>query len=356
MKLTKFIIFVSVVYFFSCKTKYSSKEFLLSDIPKTPDYSDLNSWAAHPKKLDSIIDKFYNTPKENLKADVFYIYPTLLTNKNNDSWNASVNDSSHNLTVRNIAIRFQASAWASAGKIYSPYYRQVHYRSFFEPHKSSGGMDAGVIAYDDIKKAFQFYLKNFNEGRPIIIVGHSQGAYHCISLLKEFFDGKELQNQLVAAYLPGSHINDDEFNTIYPLKTPEGVKGYLSWNTFRKNRKPRKNKHPAFYAWKKRQFVTNPISWDESKFGKIDDHKGLFFYDSKIYNKSVFIEIKEGIVWSSVPKGIKGNIYLKLIKNYHFGDINIFWKDISENVINRVNNFYNLPSENSKISLKNSNR
>ena len=75
-----------------------------------------------------------------------------------------------------------------------------------------------------------------------------------------------------------------------------------------------------------------------------------------MYNKSVFIEIKEGIVWSSVPKGIKGNIYLKLIKNYHFGDINIFWKDISENVINRVNNFYNLPSENSKISLKNSNR
>ena len=39
---------------------------------------------------------------------------------------------------------------------------------------------------------------------------------------------------------------------------------------------------------------------------------------------------------------IKGNLLLKLIRNYHFGDVNIFWKDISENAKIRVENFYNL--------------
>ena len=48
-----------------------------------------------------------------------------------------------------------------AGKVYSPYYRQVHYRSFYEPYTSNGGKKAGVVAYQDIKSAFEYYL-NFS--------------------------------------------------------------------------------------------------------------------------------------------------------------------------------------------------
>ena len=94
----------------------------------------------------------------------------------------------------------------------------MHYRSFYEPYTSNGGKKAGEIAYDDIRRAFIYYLNNFNNGRPIIIAGHSQGAYHCKTLLKEFFDGKELQNQLVAAYLPGTRVDIEEFKTIHALK------------------------------------------------------------------------------------------------------------------------------------------
>ena len=43
-----------------------------------------------------------------------------------------------------------------------------------------------------------------------------------------------------------------------------------------------------------------------------------------------------------VPKGIKASFPLKLISNYHFGDVNLFWKDISENAKLRVKSFYNL--------------
>ena len=52
MKLPKFLIFfISRLCFFGCQTKYATKECATSEIPKTPDYSDLNSWAAHSKKV-----------------------------------------------------------------------------------------------------------------------------------------------------------------------------------------------------------------------------------------------------------------------------------------------------------------
>ena len=75
------ILFFCCTIFTACKTKYATKEFKVSQIPLSPNYNSLESWAAHPEKSDSIIDVFYTTEKENLKADVFYIYPTLLTSK-----------------------------------------------------------------------------------------------------------------------------------------------------------------------------------------------------------------------------------------------------------------------------------
>ena len=57
---------------------------------------------------------------------------SLLTNKNNNNWNSDIYNLENKNKVKDIAIKYQASAWTGAGKVYSPYYRQVHYRSFFE--------------------------------------------------------------------------------------------------------------------------------------------------------------------------------------------------------------------------------
>ena len=55
------------------------------------------------------------------------------------------------------------------------------------------------------------YLKKYNNGKPIIIAGHSQGSAHLVTLLKEFFDGKNLKKKLIAAYLPGTIITENDF-------------------------------------------------------------------------------------------------------------------------------------------------
>ena len=343
MKKIFFLFFILTAL--SCKTVYMTKPFLDSEVPKAPDYSNLNSWIAHPEIQDTILSNFYPENIDKLKADVFYIYPTLITDKKNNSWNADIYDEKQNDIIRGTAIQYQASAWAKAGKIYSPIYRQAHYRVFFEPYTNNGGLLAGEIAYKDIKRAFTYYIDNLNNGRPIIIAGHSQGAAHCKMLLRDFFDGTQLKDRLIAAYLIGTNIKEDYFKELKPMYNPKENKGYVSWNTYRKNKNPRQNFDPAYFSWKNNSVVVNPITWDNSASTEFDQHKGLLFYNNKIYPNTIKIKVFDGIVWSNVPKKIPKRILLSLVKNYHIGDINFFWKDISENAVIRTKNFYNNSSK-----------
>ena len=186
-------------------------------LPSKPNYAASISWAVFPGKYPLVLqgfDKFdkIDNPK---KADVFYVYPTLLTDKKNKDWNANVWTSSIRQDVFQKAVKYQASAWLNAGDLYVPFYRQAHYRIFVEPY-SRGGEPAWEVAYEDVKNAFQYYLKHYNKGKPIIIASHSQGSMHAKRLIKEFFDQKPLKNQLVVAYLIGTRIFPMNLNP-FPL-------------------------------------------------------------------------------------------------------------------------------------------
>lgn len=329
--LSKLILsFFLILFFLSCNT-YKLKSFNDNKAPKSPNYSESISWAVLPSKYTSSFREFASTEIDTLSADVFYVYPTLNTDKNDIRWNVPIDDIEQQEKVLNKAVLFQASAFAKAGKIYVPYYRQAHIRSF--SLIESGGKDALDIAYQDVKNAFEIYLKKFHKNRPIILVGHSQGTTHLIRLLKDFFDNKPLQEKLVAAYIPGIRIKPNEFSTIKPMTKPNEIGGFVSWNTFKKGNFPKKDKN-----WYKGSVTTNPISWDLSKTTKIEQHKGFLFSNKKLYKNSLKIEITDGLVWSSNPK-FPARFLMSFLKNYHAGDINLFWQDIRENVAIRVNTY-----------------
>ncbi|MDP3311793.1 DUF3089 domain-containing protein [Lutibacter sp.] len=335
MKKYLYLCFV-VILFASCKTSYVSKSFNEAELSAAPNYSKIEYWAVHPSKITSQLKEFMPSDTA-FAADVFFVYPTLLIDKKNDAWNADVNDSIFNNEILDKSIHFQASAWAGAGRIFSPFYRQSHYRIYVEPYTKQSG-SSYEIAYNDVKNAFEYYLKYYNKGRPIIIAAHSQGSAHCKRLLKEYFDGKPLQKQLIAAYIPGIKVVDSEFQNLKPMTNAYEIGGYVSWNSFRKNKYPK-----SFEKWFKGGVTSNPISWNHQNYTDIKDHKGVLYTNNKIYEQSLSVEVKDGILWVSVPK-IPKRIFLRLIKNYHFADINLFWKDISINAQNRVD-----------IYLKNSN-
>ena len=185
------------------------------------DYSDNYNWAYLPG--DTIVwPEFVEKDTLASQVDVFFLYPTFLIDKKDERWNYNIDDSTHRSSVIN-SIRMQGSAWGSAGTIYTPYYRQAHIKAFRDIEND--GEKALIFAYNDVRAAFKYYLENYNNGHAIILAGHSQGSVMLSELIKDFFDGKPLQKKLVAAYLPGAGITNEEFNEVKLMTHPESVGG-----------------------------------------------------------------------------------------------------------------------------------
>ena len=184
---------VLLVFLLSCKTTYETQNFKLENSPETPDYNLSSSWAVLPYKYSPEFQNYASNALDTLQADVFYVYPTLNLDKEDLRWNVPIDDVIQNKKVLEKAVLMQASALAISGKVYTPFYRQAHIRSY--KMFNNGGKEALELAYQDVKKSFEVYLKKYNNGRPIIILSHSQGSTHASRLLADFFDGKELQKK-----------------------------------------------------------------------------------------------------------------------------------------------------------------
>ena len=329
----KLILGVSLLYLItSCKSVYQTSEFKIETAPPAPDYSLNEYWVALPHHTPKAVEEVTGSlsPK---KADVFFIYPTLFTAKSESAWNADYRLPSIRNEVIEKSLTFQASAWCAAANLYMPFYRQAHYRIFVEPYASQG-IEAGRLAYQDIKTAFEYYLKHYNQGKPIIIAAHSQGSLHAKKLIQEFFDGKPLQKKLIAAYLIGVKITESMFSEIPELTKAHSTGGFVSWNTYKMKQLPER-----YQEWYQGGVATNPITWDDQVRVEAKAHLGVLNSDKKIYPQSLSIEVIDGMIWSTVPK-IPKRFLLSFIKNYHFADINLFWADIQKNAILRTESWF----------------
>jgi hypothetical protein len=317
-----------LIVFVSCKSTFQTQEFFKKDIPLAPNYNDEKNWAVLPNTYSEPLKEFSSKEIDTLQADVFYVYPTLNTDKEDLRWNVPINDAEQQGKVLNSTVVFQASAFATSGKLYVPYYRQAHLRSY--SMLKNGGEKALLLAYSDVKKAFEIYLKKYNKGRPIIIASHSQGSTHTKFLLRDFFDDKPLQKRLIAAYVVGTIAKPDLFKTITPMTKPNETGGFVGWNTFKKGNYSKKGKD-----YFNGSVTTNPITWNADKTTELHQHKGFLYTNKKIYKNALKVEITDGIVWSTNPK-FPMRFFMSFIKNYHVGDINLFWKDIQENAALRT--------------------
>ena len=327
-------VYVLLWFVTGCKISYNTYDFDKSPEIVKPNYSDKDSWAVLPENIPDEISIF-NIDENKKEADVFYIYPTLIDSKNQREWNSDIWNEDIRNDVINRPVKYQASAWLDAGNLYVPYYRQAHIRVFNDKFRVDGDK-ALNLAYNDIKEAFTYYLENFNNDKPFIIASHSQGTVHAKRLIAEFIDGKELQKKLIAAYLVGIKVFEDEFKNIKPMNSANETGGFVTWNTFKFNKYPRKDNYEN---WFKGGVTTNPITWDDSKETKKDLHKGLLYRDLKIFSQNIDIKLIDGIVWSTVPN-VPGKILLQTVRSYHFADINLFWVDIRENAKLRVDHWF----------------
>ncbi len=298
----------------------------------TVDYGNLDNWAAHPNKRDNAdrIPATDGLAPKNLKADVFFIHPTIYTKKGRRlPWNPSIQDSVLNEQVDNSTILFQASAFNAAGRVFAPRYRQAHL-SAYTTADSLGSKKAFAFAYADVKKAFEHYLTYYNNGRPVIIASHSQGTTHAGPLIKEFFDGTQLQQQLVVAYLIGLPVPKDYFNSIYPCEDESGLNCTISWRTFKRDFAPEDSPLGDDIL------VTNPLNWKlDTTYVHKNFNKGAVIRDfGRVLRKRVDAQVHNGILWASKPRFPWS--FLLRRKNYHIADINFYYMNIRENARLRV--------------------
>ncbi|WP_157251289.1 DUF3089 domain-containing protein [Nonomuraea typhae] len=157
------------------------------------------------------------TPPASPKVDCFYAYPTV-----NLLANPLLLIGANPPVAREseIAVTLtQVSRLAPHCRLFVPLYRQVALTGYLlgqiiPPHFET--------AYQDLKQAFGQYWENDNidpvtgKRRGVVILGHSQGAFHLARLLQEEFDGKaEATRSLVAGYIVGAEVR-------VPLDAPAG--------------------------------------------------------------------------------------------------------------------------------------
>ncbi len=87
--------------------------------------------------------------------------------------------------------------------VYAPMYRQVT----FSGNQVAYNPDVET-AYQSAKAGFEDYLKNYNDGRGFIMIGHSQGAAHTARLIDDMVDkDPDLRKRFVGAIAPGANIS-----------------------------------------------------------------------------------------------------------------------------------------------------
>ena len=190
------------------------------------------------------------------------------------------------------------------------------------------------IAYQDIKAAFEYYLKNYNNGKPIIIAGHSQGSMHAQRLLREYFDGKPLQNQLVEAYIIGFPTHENQFQYLKISEKADTFGGYISYSTFGMD-----SKIISVVPEYNNAVSVNPLDWTTNKeFVSSQENKGSLTKKSNEIVKHLF-GAKNGNGIVEIQKPGEGFVPMSM-KNYHIYDYSLFYINIRENVALRIKKYF----------------
>lgn len=177
------------------------------------DYSDGKTWLCRPGRQDACavdlsttvvaadgkltIEKWSANSKAGI--DCFYVYPTV---SNDATPNSDMNAGPEELAV----IKAQFARFGSECRTFAPLYRQVTLTALRAGIAGKPMAIDRVLGYNDVVDAWKYYLEHDNQGRGVVLIGHSQGSGVLTQLLRNEIDGKPVQRQLISALLLGTSL------------------------------------------------------------------------------------------------------------------------------------------------------
>lgn len=158
-------------------------------------------------------------------VDCFYVYPTT---SNQPTINAT---KSPDPEIRSIA-KYQAQRFSTWCRMFVPLYRQV---TTFGVASITFTHDTRPYetAYGDVREAWRAYLKHYNGGRGVVLIGHSQGSRMLRALIRREIDPKPaLRRLLVSAIIPGANANVADFEHVPACSSRSQTGCVISYSTF----------------------------------------------------------------------------------------------------------------------------
>jgi hypothetical protein len=220
--------------------------------PAAPDYSKDSAWLCLPGRADAcstplptttLTPNGYGATSQSNVAkdpplDCFYVYPTVSRDQGMNS--------DLNISEEKGAAEVQFARFSSVCRTFAPIYRQMTLGAV-AAYSAGANIDAaGALAYGDVAAAWRNYLATRNNGRPFVLVGHSQG-----SLMLQMLIAREVENnpavaaRMKRAILPGFNVIVPQGKLVggtfkrTPLCSDPGETGcVVAYSSFRENNVP----------------------------------------------------------------------------------------------------------------------
>ena len=235
--------------------------------PAAPNYASSDSWLAQP---DLGVDPFTLTAK----GDVFVVVPSVY--RGGEHWVLPSDDLRRKRKLERIVRPNYVSPYGEAGRLFAPFYRQASLYAFMTNREDAH--QAQDFAYQDVKRAFDVFLQQSPPERPIVLVGHNQGASHVHRLLIDYFQGP-LKDRLAVAYVIDHPLPLDSFNgplsKLTPCKSPNETQCIVAFGSFTPKDKviaERFSERSLVYNGRKYEAVDNratlcinPLFWTQTE-------------------------------------------------------------------------------------------
>jgi hypothetical protein len=293
------------------------------------DYSQPEHWLALPATNEK-------------KVDVFFLIPTAWTNNDPTPTICAIDEPSLKAKAP-ISIATQASAFATVTNVYAPYYRQNNLSPIDRLIICAG------IPTTDAVAAFDYYIRHYNNGRPFILAGHSQGSNVLINLLSGYMqDHLQVLKNMVAAYVIGFPVTAEYLaeNPFLKFATgPDDTGVIISYNTQAPDVTPGNNPVLSGLVGE----VINPITWttDETPAAAsqglgsyMPDPVTLKFSQVPHYADARIDRAQGVLICSTVDEEAMFKLAPSMGRGiYHGFDYYFYYYNLRENAANRIDKF-----------------
>lgn len=296
------------------------RDSLIGPIPPKPVYANSSQWFIRER---------------GGKADLFYIISTETGDHLMNGDTCHFADTYDDYLRGRMAHEMHAvdSFYSGDCNYFSPYYRQVSMQSW-------GSLEATMarlpLALADVRRSWDYYIAHYNQGRPFVIAGYSQGAHAMMDIMRRMPDS--IASRMVAAYVVGYRVTQEDLDSCPLIRPAQGATDTGVTICFNSVRSP---EDTILVVSGGNLLCINPVNWRTDTVSAsfvVVDHKRTDTLTAQCDPKSHLVLV--GNYPDNRPMPVIG-----VPGNYHHRELKFYYPYICQNIMDRVAAYFEKKEE-----------